>query len=248
MNVDFKNIQLPLLHHCIVKEKKSCSELYYRLASVWVMISILETQSSIQTKSGTIRENDFQIMYLRWWKTEPIQTDLLRCHQECSGDPSEMIDKKNDYCGEWETGRVKEKKKVGGVNSGGRRRWSRWTLVHLVPTDGYTSWGHGLAVSRRDGWEISGEKHVDLNDRPCLPLRASRPDSSRERCDAVKGPKTVEWTGGSLIRPVTRPHRTRKPPTALSFAPKMLSRLRSKPGFMIMSGTKNGCEKKHRTK
>lgn len=87
---------------------------------------------------------------------------------------------------------------MGGVNGRGWRRWSRWTLVHLVPADGYMSGGRGLAVSRRDGWEISGEKHVDLNDslhpfslppppESCRPW--SQAERERERYDAVKGPK-----------------------------------------------------------
>lgn len=76
--------------------------------------------------------------------------------REGSRGPSEMTD---ENMGLWENKR--EEKRVCEWK---REWWSRWTLIHLVPADGYMSGGLGLAVSRCDGWEISSEKHVDLND------------------------------------------------------------------------------------
>ena len=54
----------------------------------------------------------------------------------------------DENMGIWETERDREKKREC-VNA--RELWSRWTLIHLVPADGYMSGGLGQAVRNCDG-------------------------------------------------------------------------------------------------
>lgn len=145
---------------------------------------LTNTESMIRTKTGAIGGKSLPITYLSLLKPGPYkQYYHYSTIREGPRGPSEMTDENMGLL-VGEKGNKRENRGEGEWSDGAGGHSSILSLLMDV-------WGggRGLAVSRRDGWKISSEEHVDSSDS-----RASRTQSVTARVDdaALKG-RDVKW-------------------------------------------------------